>query len=83
MTESTKLRWTATGEHGWVSTSGMYRLEENEATGNVFIYRVTHSANARTGNGHWDALLNARYNLPDAKRFAQEHHDAEVAKRQA
>jgi hypothetical protein len=83
-----RLRWTATGECGWTSTNGLYRLEQNPATKNWFVYRVTHSANAATGNGHWDALLGARYDLASAKRHAQEHYDshgpvAGAARRQA
>jgi len=70
-----KLRWTQTAEKTWTSTNGRYVLLKNEATGNVFIYRVTHSANAPRGEHHWNALLGARYELASAKAFAQAHFD--------
>jgi hypothetical protein len=71
--EKGKLIWTEdegyTGTGGYISTNGRYRLWRNETTGNWFIYRVT-----RTGNpAEWDALLNARYTLEDAKAYAEEH----------
>ena len=72
-----KLSWSQTGEREWTSTNGWYVLLQNGATGNVFIYRVTHSSNAPTGQHHWNALLNARYKLADAKEYAQEQYDAE------
>jgi hypothetical protein len=70
-----QLTWNEVDDAHWVSVPGLYRLELNAAKGNVFIYRVTHSRNWERGEGHYDALLNARYNLEDAQRYAQDHHD--------
>jgi hypothetical protein len=69
------LTWTQTGDRDWVSQPPLYRLEENPATGNVFVYRVTHSRNHARGEGHYDALLNARYDRASAQQFAQAHYD--------
>jgi hypothetical protein len=70
-----QLRWTQTDENHWVSTNGRYRLEQNTTTGNVFIiYRVTPSRNLARGEGHYDALLGARYSLAAAKKYANDHH---------
>jgi hypothetical protein len=66
--EATRLRWVASGVREWRDTNGQgYRLTQNAVTGNVFIYL----------NG---VLLNARYTLSAAKKYAQEDADARAAR---